>query len=444
MSALQSSLRPGARDVLRTMLKNARAAGSSEVQDLEARPDAVAGLHRSGPRPYRVLMYGGGVLEGRGLRDHNLGLPGRVADVLAARSGRGVDLDVVAAPDATAKAALQGLKGLRLRRYDAVVVMLGEHAAEARVPEAKWQMQFAALADLLLNETAKTTPIALWDSAHVSYPLGIDWRTRPVFEAATRLGAMTEQMCALTSRIHYRELSAPIRQPEFASRFSPATYEEWANDIVTPLYLRMVEVQGHVTPESPLSIRNLPDDERMRQRALESLRIEPGSDTLMEAVVRQAKLMFGVSHASINIIDDAVMWQKASTGAPAVLPRDQTACTHTIQQDGLVLINDTSQDPRLADSPLFTGPDALRFYAGFPIRTWDGYRIGTLCIADREPREMRPAELRPLRDFAGRVEQELWSAALRSGRRGRTRIRTRTRTRQPRGTSLISRLRPAD
>ncbi len=402
------------------MLKNAKASGSFEVLDLEARPDAVTGLHRSGPRPYRVLMYGGGVLEGRGLRDHNLGLPGRVADQLASRSGRGVDLDVVAAADATARVALQGLRGLRLARYDAVVVMLGEHSAEARVPEAKWEMQFAGLAQLLLNETAKIAPIALWDSAHVSHPLGVEWRSRSVFEAATRLSAMTEQMCALTSRIHYRELSAPIRQPEFASRFAPATYEEWADDIVTPLYLRLVEAQGRITADStdsPEAIRMRPDDERLRQRALESLLLKPGPDALMEAVVRQARLMFGAARASINIVDGPVLWQKATTAPIAQrYPREMTVCNHVIEQDGLVLINDTQQEPRLAANPYFSGPDAIRFYAGFPLRSWDGYRVGVLCIMDHEPRQMRPSELRPLRDFAGRVEQELWAAALRPHR----------------------------
>ena len=130
--------------------------------------------------------------------------------------------------------------------------------------------------------------------------------------------------------------------------------------------------------------------------------------------MRQARLMFRAARASINIVDGPVMWQKATTAdRPGRYPRELTACTLTIDRDGLTLINDTARDARLAGSPYFRGPDAIRFYAGYPIRTWDGYRIGALCITDRDPREMRPAELGPLRDFAGRVEQELWAAALR-------------------------------
>ena len=127
--------------------------------------------------------------------------------------------------------------------------------------------------------------------------------------------------------------------------------------------------------------------------------------------------MFGVEEAAINIVDGPVVWQKATT-APASrrFPREGMICSRVVHRDGLTLINDTQRDPQLAGIPHFEGPDAIRFYAGHPIRTWDGYGVGSLCIVGREPRAMRPAELRPLRDFANRIEQELWAAALRPRR----------------------------
>lgn len=146
------------------------------------------------------------------------------------------------------------------------------------------------------------------------------------------------------------------------------------------------------------------------------MRLTPNPDELMDGIVRQLRLMFGTSAAQINIIDGPVQWQKATTDVhPVTHPRDFTACSHAIQSDELTLINDTQNDGRLIGSPLFQGPDAIRFYAGYPIRSWDGHRIGMLCITDTRPRSMRPGDLTALRDFANRVEQELWSSALRPG-----------------------------
>lgn len=399
---------------LRALLRNTQATAHSAVADLEARPDPVAGLHRSGRRPYRVLMFGGGVLEGRGLRTHNLGLPGHVADLLAARSGRGVDLDVIVDADPTGNRALNGLRGMRLNRYDAVVVVLGERYAVGGVPEGKWEILFASLAQVLLSQTAKVAPIFVWDAAHVSHPLGTDRYDRSTSGRADRLGAITEQTCALTQRIRYRRLVEPLQPREVGSRFAPDTYEEWADNIVSRLYPQLVEADGHLGPESARANRDRPEDERFRQRALDSMRLTPDSDGLMDAIVRQLRLMFGTSDAHINIIDGPVQWQKATTAAqPLTSPREISACTHAIQSDQLTVINDTERDARLDGSSLFRGPNAIRFYAGYPIRSWDGHRIGMLCITDTQPRSMQPDELTSLRDFANRVEQELWSSALR-------------------------------
>ncbi len=49
----------------------------------------------------------------------------------------------------------------------------------------------------------------------------------------------------------------------------------------------------------------------------------------------------------------------------------------------------------------------MRFYAGAPLRTRDGFRLGTLCILDREPREFEPAQVARLEDMAMIVMDEL-------------------------------------
>ena len=98
----------------------------------EVFPDRVAAVHRPGRAPLQLLMFGSGILAGLGLPTHNAGLPGAVADVLATRSGRGVDLTVVVDADPTSERAATGLLGLRLHRFDAVIVVLGDHHAVNR------------------------------------------------------------------------------------------------------------------------------------------------------------------------------------------------------------------------------------------------------------------------------------------------------------------------
>ena len=97
------------------------------------------------------------------------------------------------------------------------------------------------------------------------------------------------------------------------------------------------------------------------------------------------------------------------------LDRDQAFCTIGVRSEGLLLINDTLE---------VLGPGRTRshralgsaFYAGFPVRTWDGYRVGMVCIAGRTPRSFRPRDLEALCDVAARVEQSLWRLALQPAR----------------------------
>ncbi len=139
-----------------------------------------------------------------------------------------------------------------------------------------------------------------------------------------------------------------------------------------------------------------------------------GAGELIDVIVRRAKAVFGAEGAALNIIDGDQQWQLSTTRAAAVtVPRQDGFCDVTIAAEGLTLINDVQRDSRVSSRRLAKGPIGARFYAGVPIHTWDGYRIGALCIYDRAPRSMREAELHELHELAGRIEQEIWTAALR-------------------------------
>ena len=64
-------------------------------------------------------------------------------------------------------------------------------------------------------------------------------------------------------------------------------------------------------------------------------------------------------------------------------------------------------DSRALSNPLVAGELGLQFYAGIPLRTRDGYNLGTLCIIDREPRTLNSQDLRTLQDLAAIVMNDL-------------------------------------
>lgn len=88
--------------------------------------------------------------------------------------------------------------------------------------------------------------------------------------------------------------------------------------------------------------------------------------------------------------------------------RDVTFCSHTIQNDQPLIIRDTLADPRFAHNALVTGDPHIRFYAGAPITTREGIRLGAVCVLDRKPRlDFRGEETRPLRQLAQIVARRL-------------------------------------
>ena len=386
---------------------------------LEVRPDPVEAVRRPGPDPHRILLFGAGVLEGVGLRDHELGLPGRLADRVADSTRRGVDLDVVVDRDPTSAAAMARLAGLRLRRYDAVIVVLGDPGAGADLAPARWRGALTGLARVLVTETAASAGLFVYDSAQVLRLAATARSTRRLSlraqpATASRLTEVTEQLCVATRRIRFQELEPLLSGAGAGAGFSDAEYEAWAERMAERLRPDLVAAVHADEPDSPRAFRNRPDDDFSRLRALHWLRahLVPG-DARLQREVAAAKAMFRVAGAAVNMVDTDAQWPLATTGPRTTVPRAESICDLAIRTDGLTLINDTWADPRTAVNPRCQGADAIRFYAAQPIRTWDGYRIGVVCIADTVPRGFHARELDPLRSVASRIERTIWADALR-------------------------------
>lgn len=152
-----------------------------------------------------------------------------------------------------------------------------------------------------------------------------------------------------------------------------------------------------------------PRDTDKRLASLRQLHIldtpaEPAYDDLIQL----AALVCGTPIALFSLVDEERQWFKARIGLTAQeTPRSISFCTHAIRENELFIVPDTYMDQRFRDNPLVTGDPHIRFYAGMPVAGPAGLPIGTLCVIDREPRELSQAQQLTLRVLARQVEAQL-------------------------------------
>jgi len=105
--------------------------------------------------------------------------------------------------------------------------------------------------------------------------------------------------------------------------------------------------------------------------------------------------------AHISLVDTQRQWFKSKVGITTTeTPRCFSFCTHTISQSDIFIIPDTLADEHFATSLLVTSDPYIRFYAGVPLTTVEGYSIGALCIMDYVLRELTFAQVEALRKLA--------------------------------------------
>jgi PAS domain S-box-containing protein len=147
-----------------------------------------------------------------------------------------------------------------------------------------------------------------------------------------------------------------------------------------------------------LILDTAPDLERRRLAALWALDIldtldEDGFNDLVAEVSETCDTPISL----ISLVDTDRQWFKARVGIDSQeTPRDIAFCNHAIQTPALFVVEDATQDPRFLDNPLVTGALGIQAYAGAPLTTVDGLRIGTLCAIDTRPKRWTPRELRCL------------------------------------------------
>ncbi len=152
-----------------------------------------------------------------------------------------------------------------------------------------------------------------------------------------------------------------------------------------------------------------PKNESARLEALRQYEIlDTDPEEVFDDITRMAAYICQTPIAVISLVDRDRQWFKARHGlGPAETSRDCAFCAHAILEEAPMVIPDALSDHRFSDNPLVTSEPYIRLYAGAPLITPEGFKIGTLCVIDRVSRELDAGQVAVLRMLANQVMTQL-------------------------------------
>lgn len=137
-------------------------------------------------------------------------------------------------------------------------------------------------------------------------------------------------------------------------------------------------------------------------------------DRITDLVAR----LLDVPIALVTFVDEDRQWFKSCVGVEQrEVPREVAFCDYNIREEGVMVVEDATDDSRFTGNPLVTGPPHIRFYAGAPLVTDDGFALGSLCVIDTEPRTLSDDDRQTLLTLAEVVVDELELHASHAQRR---------------------------
>ena len=149
----------------------------------------------------------------------------------------------------------------------------------------------------------------------------------------------------------------------------------------------------------------LPKHEQERLRDLfETELLDSPKDSEFDDIVKLASQICDMPISLITLIDSNRQWFKAKVGIDVEeTSREVSFCGHAILEDQLFEVQDALKDERFHDNPLVVEDPSIRFYAGYPLITGAGNRLGTLCVIDRVPRKLTDDQIFALKVLSQNV-----------------------------------------
>lgn len=380
--------------------------GITEQVNGMPRPTDAPHAHASGADPDRLLLVGSGPAIGYGVLSHDLALPGQLARIISAATGRGTDVDLSANPDVVIQNADAILEQREIWRYDGVVLALGTNNALLFTSPGTWRRELQQLVDRLLEQLPDDAGVYLLGIAPLA-AFEVDGGTIGALSArhAAKLDAESRRIAMRTGRVTFIPFS-PLVVADFTRYRSAATYQQWASVMAAPIIADLERAHRGDAVTTRVA------DEDARQLAVEALGVlDTRAEERFTRIATLSSQLLGVDQTLILFVDHDRFWIKAASdpGLVAVdtLPRAGTLFDLGLYAQSPVVVEDALLDSRVARHEAVRGEPGVRFIAVHPIESAFGVRIGVVAALSREVRAWTPSESTLLRDLALMVQREL-------------------------------------
>jgi lysophospholipase L1-like esterase len=357
------------------------------------------------PEADRVLLVGNGPMHGWGVLTHELSLVGHLARALRRRTSREVGVDFVGDERMTVRSAGAWVGDRAGQGHDLAIIAIGMNDALRLTPVRQFAEDYRALVNQVRADLPDHGRIALITVPHVrSYAMAQGWLGRAAELHAARLTRAIRAAAINVPGTHvidapqeHFERDAPLGSREF--------FEDLATQVVADVaaVLETARAGRHVDPAAFV---------------LSPARVLAATvDPALEGLVTRAREAFGVSVASVNLIDGDRVWSAATAGSlPPQLPTALVYCGIVATTDAELVVPDRHAEARFDGNPILDVV-GLPFYTGVPLHDRSGTVIGTLCVLDDNTHPVDYVPLPALRRMAAEAEArvaELAAAAAKA------------------------------
>ena len=365
------------------------------------RPPGRTVVHAPGVNSQRILMLGGGPAVGYGVGTHDLALAGHLVRAISVGTRCGTDIEVFAKESLTASGARLLVDSIFAERFDAVVLTIGVQDAITFADSTRFEREMRVVLADLTARAALGIVLFLVAIPPISKVIQLPrMSARLLDRSAERLNRTLMAIAASEESIVFVPFSAPFVEDGARHRGS-STYRLWAKELAATIVPVLFGRRGRDRPAL---------DEQARQSALDRLNIlDTEPEERFDRITALAQRYFGTAGAAISLVDRDRQWFKSRRGLDvSETARSESLCEYTIRGNQTFVVTDVLADARFAQTFIARSAQRFRSYAGFPLESPEGNRIGAICVFDTKPRTFSAEEIVFLRELAHLAQEQLW------------------------------------